>query len=360
MRRIGPDKKIIGLVRMTSFSFLISLTTPSAAQNITAGDLPPAISAAIRKQPQRTLLPINGDERFDIQIVKADEIVFQPGGKITLLNVDGTEKRRSFFRSPERWPYRVIAARKLKFLNPSILSSIKKDQTRIAKAGQTGWPGQDQRPARGEVNRRGNDGAHGGNALEGGNGESFYAMPHIYIVVGEIVSQRGRVNTGELNLQVLFPGYDGGNGGQGGAGGDGGNGAPGKRGASTGDCTDGPGAGGTGGNAGRGGRGGNAGSGESGANITLVATAHAYEVLSFAKYDVRKGEAGSPGAPGSHGKVGKGGPGGRQWFTCGSGPKGADGSLPTPLNNGPGKSAKDGNSGSIKYVILPSINHLFR
>jgi hypothetical protein len=316
-------------------------------QAIPTGTLPPEIANAIKSAPlTQTLIPVSGEERFSQQIIKADEITFSEGARMTLTNLD--------------YPYVVVAAQRMKFSSPQAFSIIQRDPTRLtAGDGSPGAPGVRGADHPGETNRTGNPGYPGG---PGGPGKAGAAkqIPDVYVVVGELLDPRGPIPPGILNLVLLFRGLDGGDGGTGGKGGSGGNAGNGKEGAtSLFDCKEGGGPGGTGGTAGAGGKGGDAGNGGNGADLIFVTTRPGYDVLSFSRINNVGGRAGLPGRPGETGAPGAGGRGAGSNGFCKSTRDGSPGGFPSPIDLGSGNPGADGQKGSVTAVILPSVAPLF-
>ncbi len=338
---------VLPLLRGVAAAVMVLGGQCAIADGIPLGSLPPEIAAAIKAAPfTQTLIPILGEEKFAQQIIKADEISFAEGAKLTFTNLDV--------------PWVVIAARTIKFAKPESYSYIRRDQAvQKAASGSAGGQGPRGADRPGETGRRGNDADAGG---DGGNGTdgATRSLPVIYLVAGKIVDPKGAVPPGLLNLVISARGVDGGDGGRGGSGGAGGTAGNGKEGATSAiDCKEGGGPGGTGGARGRGGKGGAAGRGGNGADMIFVVTKPAYEVLSFTRINNAGGGAGSPGLAGSPGEPGRGGAGGRGNGFCGAKSRGAEGGYQDPSTLGTGRTEQDGDKGAVTAVILPSVDQLF-
>lgn len=335
-----------GIIRIAALLAAAMVVVQAGAQTIPIGNnLPPEIAAAIKSAPlTQSLIPISGTEKFSQQIIKADEISFAEGSRLVLTNLNA--------------PWVVVAARRIKFAKPESYSTLLRDPSiQSAAAGAVGTTGARGADHPGETGRRGNDGYPGGPGGPGGNGQTM-KLPIVYLVVGDIRDPKGSVPPGLLSLVVNLRGVDGGDGGIGGAGGGGGNAGNGKEGAAGPfDCREGGGPGGTGGAAGPGGSGGNAGAGGNGADLVLVVTQKAYDVLSYARINNVGGAAGQPGRAGNPGKPGNGGAGAGSNGFCKATSPGASGGYPPASNSG--APAADGNKGSVTAAILPSVDPLF-
>jgi hypothetical protein len=336
----------MNVLRLMACSALLLPSVAMAQQSIPTGSLPPEIAVAIKAAPlTQTLIPISGEEKFSQQIIKADEISFAAGAKLTLTGLN--------------YPYVVVAAQRIKFANPEIYSIIQRDPQAMAGAGSDGPAGPNGADHPGETNRTGNPGYPGGAGGPALTGQTKQ-LPDVYLVAGEIVDPKGPIPPGVLNLVLLVRGIDGGDGGTGGRGGNGGRAGNGKEGAtSLFDCKEGGGPGGTGGAAGAGGRGGDAGAGANGADLVLVTTKPAYEVLSYSRMNTVGGRAGLPGRGGSPGTPGPGGQGAPANGWCKGTGGGSPGNFPSPPNLGFGNQAADGSKGTVTAVILPSVGPLF-
>jgi hypothetical protein len=318
-----------------------------AQQPIPLGSLPAEIAAAIKTAPlTQSLIPISGDEHFSQQIIKADEISFAEGAKLTLTNPNA--------------PWLVIAAQRMKFAKPESYSIIQRDPSKLqANRGSDGAAGANGADHPGETNRTGNSGYPGAAGGPGQHGATLQ-LPTLYLIVGELLDPKGKVPPGFLSLVAIMRGIDGGDGGTGGRGGNGGRAGNGKEGATHAfDCGEGGGPGGTGGAAGPGGQGGNAGNGGNGGDIVLVTTKPSYDVLSFVRINNVGGRAGTPGRGGDVGTPGPGGKGAGANGWCKATGDGAPGPFPSPFNLGSGLPAVDGQKGNVTAVILPSIGPLF-
>ena len=307
--------------------------------------LPANIIAAISNATStETIYPISGDERFEGQILKADEIVFAPGATLTL------SKR------PIQWV--AVVAKRIKFADPSKRSVIQFEK-RIGSKGSIGNRGINGADNRGETGRTGNPGGHGTTGEDGGSPFTV-VVPKIYLIAGEFLSPDGEPLLGSLKLALKFPGIDGGEGGKGGDGGNGGKAGNGKVGASSAfDCKEGGGHGGDGGNSGSGGRGGNGAKGGNGADLTLVSFKAGIELLSYANIVNTGGYGGRGGEPGRAGNPGRGGSGADQNGWCGPTSDGYDGKRPDPRDGGMGDDGIDGDKGTVTAITVNSLAPIF-
>ncbi|HDR2706070.1 hypothetical protein [Enterobacter mori] len=334
---------------VVSLILMFSLNRVVAQENSTAENLgkaiPPNVLNALKNATDvKKIFPVNPGERFDGQVLKADEIIFAPGATLTLTNTSA--------------PFIVISAKRWKFADAEVTTKIMIAAAQ-ASDGEDGDNGQDGKNGEGEINRRGNDGKPGLPGEPGKNGETS-SQPHIYLVAGELTSPNGEPLPGSLRLAVVASGIDGGNGGTGGKGGNGGRGAPGKKGATSAvDCSSGPGKGGTGGSAGQGGKGGLGGDGANGSDITVVGTRSVNELFSYARIFNDGGFGGRPGRSGLPGKIGLGGiqAGPNGW--CKSGQPGDAGDYPEPLDLGDGEAGKDGTKGDVTLVTVKNLSPVF-
>lgn len=340
-----PLQSLIGISCLGLFT---AFGGPSLAQPaIPTGSLPSEIADAIKNAPlTQTLIPITGDERFNQQIIKANEISFSPGSRLTLTNINA--------------PWIVIAAKTIKFASPTTYSFISRDPTiDSAGRGADGSVGSKGADNPGETGRTGNPGGAGGPGRPGGAG-GVLQLPTIYIVVGSFDDPKGPIPPGVLNLVIFDRGVNGGDGGTGGKGGDGGHAGNGKEGAThLFDCGEGGGPGGTGGTAGPGGRGGDAGPGGNGGNIVFVVTQQAYNDLSFFTINNVGGQSGTPGHGGPVGYPGQGGGGANSNGYCQATHSGPSGAYPSPSNLGDGSTAQDGAKGSVTAAIIPVVPQFF-
>ena len=287
------------------------------------------------------IFPINQNERFDKQILMADEFVFQANASLTFANLN--------------YPYIIMMAKKWKFTDIANTFSIGFDTKLKGTHGRDGVSGRAGALGQGEVQRRGNDGQAGENGQNAENGSPMF-VPNIYIIGEEFICNNVEQDINRLKFVLSFRGVDGGDGGNGGNGGTGGQGADGKEGAtSMFGCNDGAGQGGTGGTGGIGGRGGDAGQGTNGSNIFLIGVGGVPEILSYSKiynYGGRPGRPGRAGRVGNGGRAGNGG-GGRGY--CSPGPRGEYGIYPTPNDYGDGNEAIEGEKGLVYKVVLNQI-----
>lgn len=308
-------------------------------------ELPKEIIDAVRRSPKiKSILPIGSAEKFDQQIIKADEIVFQSGGRIVLTNLD--------------LPWVVIAASRIKFNVPDTYSFIQRDLTVTAPKGSDGANGASKPDRTTETGRTGDPGWNGDAGQAGGVG-GRRALPDIYLITNDFLDTKGPVPPGVLSLALLVPGIEGGPGGAGGAGGNGGRGGPGKEGAmGLLDCREGGGPGGRGGQAGQGGRGGDGGAGGAGGNLVYVSTAAGVEKLSFVRVNNVGGLGGAPGRGGVSGAPGGGGPGAGRNGLCDPTRPGDPGGIPDPASLGSGHWGPDGAKGGVLAVTVPSVDGL--
>ncbi|XUM23110.1 hypothetical protein ACRAVF_06765 [Bradyrhizobium oligotrophicum S58] len=189
-------------LRLMACSALLLPSVALAQQQIPTGSLPPDIAAAIKAAPlTQTLIPISGEEKFAQQIIKADEISFAAGAKLTLTGLN--------------YPYIVVAAQRIKFANPDTYSIIQRDPQAVAAVGSDGPAGPNGADNPGETNRTGNPGYPGGPGGPAVAGQTRQ-LPDVYLVAGELSDPKGPIPAGLLNLVLLFRGIDGGDGGTGG------------------------------------------------------------------------------------------------------------------------------------------------
>lgn len=332
---------------LSSWLALCSAQVPGTGSADNLGKaLPPDVLEAIKKATDvKKIFPVNPNEKFAGQVLRADEIVFAPGATLTLTNLNV--------------PFIVIAAKRWKFADATVTTKIERDPSVRPQPGADGGVGNNGANGQGEVNRRGNDGGAGTVGGLGGDGESK-VMPHIYLVSGDMTTPKGEPLPGFLRLTLLALGIDGGNGGSGGKGGSGGQGARGKEGATSGfDCKEGPGQGGTGGVAGQGGQGGKGGSATDGAEITVVGTKPVTELFSYARIFNDGGYGGRAGRPGAPGQVGRGGSNapGNGW--CKSGQPGDAGGYPEPIDQGSRGPGKDGIKGETTLITVKDLSPIF-
>lgn len=332
----------------TSEIKLIDLTGPRAAAGPSRlpPEIPHEILEAIKKaQKIQTILPISTAEKFSQQVIKADEIVFQSGGRIILTNLD--------------LPWVVIAAQRIKFNFPDTYSFIQRDLGVLAgPSGLGGAAGANRPDTTTETGRTGDPGVAGeqGHLGRGGGRRS---VPDIYIITNDFIDPSGPVPPGILSLALLTPGVDGGQGGDGGNGGNGGRGGPGKEGATTPfDCHEGGGPGGPGGQAGQGGRGGDGGAGSNGGNLIYVSTRAGIDKLSYVRVNNIGGRGGVPGRGGMPGVPGGGGPGAGRNGWCGSTGPGSAGTFPNPASLGSGQPGSDGGKGSVTAIAVASVDDI--
>ena len=308
-----------------------------------ADALPADVLTAVRKAAStKTIYPIAGNETFNGQILKADEIVFDSGATLTLTALDK--------------PWIVLVANRWKFTDPKTVVKIRR-ANRVAASGLDGNAGRDGSDNPGETNRRGNDGGSGTAGETGGRGVT-HQLPKLYLVGGSFTSPTG--DPMPLRMTLEFSGIPGGNGGDGGRGGNGGNAGNGKEGATSAfDCKEGPGPGGNGGAAGPGGAGGPGGRGGNGADITYISLADGIEQLSYARVVNVEGYGGMGGRPGRAGKPGNGGSGASSNGWCGPSGPGYPGDFPSPADLGQGSSGADGKKGTVTAITVNSLSPIF-
>lgn len=301
------------------------------------------LEALKRAEKSTTLFAVNPGDTFGGQILKVDELVFAPAGSLTLTARDV--------------PFIVVAAQTWKFADPDSGSAIQVDRTITATHGGRGSAGAAGANGSGEVGRQGNPGDPGGAGGTGADGETVH-RPHIYLLCGAIQSPDGIPSY--LRLSVVGLGVNGGDGGPGGTGGNGGAGASGKMGATSAfDCKEGAGSGGTGGAAGQGGQGGRGADGGNGADVSVLATADAIELFSYARFIVEGGYGGRPGRSGTPGSVGRGGRGGGTNGWCKPGPTGESGDYPHPVDLGTRGPGNDGERGDIVLVTVKDLKPIY-
>lgn len=337
--------QLISVTLSLLFSFgCVAAQEKSEAENIGKA-IPSNVLDALKKAKEiKKIFPVNSGERFDGQILKADEIIFAPGSTLTITNTNV--------------PFIVISAKRWKFADAAVTSKIMIAPT-SADRGEEGSNGIDGTDGAGEVNRRGNNGSPGLPGKPGGDGGTL-SLPHIYLIAGDITSPNGEPLPGFLRFVIAAAGFDGGDGGAGGNGGNGGKGAQGKKGAtSVVDCSSGAGPGGTGGDAGQGGKGGNGGNGTDGADITIVGTSSVNEIFSYARIFNEGGYGGRPGRSGLPGRVGKGGlqAGSNGW--CKSSLPGDAGNYPEPIDLGDGEPGGNGKKGDVTLITVKDLYPVF-
>jgi hypothetical protein len=121
----GTRLKVVSVVAL---SFLLA-PVATAQQTIPPGNFPPEIAETIKSAPlTRTIIRISETETFNQQIIKADEISFAEGARLTLSNLNVS--------------WLVIVAQRIKFANPGVYSIIQRDPSILAGAkGQNGAGG---------------------------------------------------------------------------------------------------------------------------------------------------------------------------------------------------------------------------
>lgn len=94
----------------------------NSAQPLPEERLPPEILAALERAPITTSIQsVSGILKFDKQILKADQVVFQGNSIIELVG--------------NNYPFRAIVAEKIRFASPSGSAVIRRDQSLNAKNG---------------------------------------------------------------------------------------------------------------------------------------------------------------------------------------------------------------------------------
>lgn len=288
------------------------------------------------------IFPVNNGERFAQQILKADEIIFQPMATLTFTNTDV--------------PFLVAYAKRWKIKDNSFPLVIELDRSVRGFDGADGTKGASGANGVGETDRHGHNGNAGGAGTDGGNGEAK-TNPTVYLIMDELVCINEDQDVNDSKLVLDFDGIAGGDGGDGGEGGNGGNGASGKRGAMGFlECKEGAGRGGNGGSSGSGGAGGNGGNGSNGSDIYIITTESVAEsFVNIAKFDIKGGFGGRGGRAGRAGKPGRAGRGGSSNGLCGRGSDGNDGGYPNPESLADGSDGVDGEKGKVYKVIVNDV-----
>ena len=334
---------------------LLTLTTFVLVQGARAQDperrsidaIPQAVRAAIANAPTTDLYAVAEVSRFPGQVLRVNQLVFQPNSRLVLANTTA--------------PFVVVIAKVIRFAAPGKSAAVSRELNLVGPAGVAGSKGGDGQKGADAPNKEGGRlGGNGGAGGQGGTGGTI-RLPDVYFIAGSIQGETGSTAPDLIKLKFLFPGVEGGDGGKGGDGGNGGAGGSGGRGVDylvT--CAGGPGDGGTGGAGGAGGRGGDGGKGGDGANILLVGTSAQADLLSYSRIDNEPGEPGRFGKPGRAGLRGSGGPRGGRTTYCLGGSPGKDGDLPTPETLGDGDPGKPtGVKGRVGLVALNSLESLF-
>ncbi|MBE5320428.1 hypothetical protein IM793_14780 [Pedobacter sp. MR2016-19] len=286
-----------------------------------------------------SIFPVNIGEIFNGQILKANEIIFQPNATLTFTNINV--------------PFWIIYCDKLKLKDNNFPIRIELDQTIEGRKGKDGIGGINGVNGVGEIDRQGQPGSVGQSGLIGEQGDSLN-NPNLYIITKEMVCIDTQQNIEDSRIVLDFDGISGGDGGNGGSGGNGGNGSNGKEGAdSLFDCKEGAGNGGGGANSGQGGKGGQGGNGSNGSSIYFISVDTYTEVLvNTTKFYIRGGNGGIGGNGGKAGKPGYGGRGGGKNGWCGRGVDADDGNYPEPRTLGNGLDGQDGEKGQVFKVIV--------
>ena len=288
------------------------------------------------------VFPVNNGERFSKQVLKADEIIFQPNATLTFTNGD--------------FPFLIIYCTRWKIKDNRFPIVIELDRTIRNSDGISGAKGIEGANGIGEIDRIGQNGSQGGTGTNGTDGGTRN-NPTIYLIFKELKCIDNEQNIEDSKFVLDFDGINGGNGGDGGEGGNGGNGSNGKQGAMGWlECKEGPGRGGHGGDSGIGGKGGNGGVGGNASNINIISNEIDAEVfVNITKFDLRGGFGGRAGRGGRSGKVGRAGRGGPSNGTCGRGSDGNYGNDANPENLGDGLDGADGQKGRVFKIEVKNL-----
>lgn len=251
------------------------------------------------------LVPVTTSVAQTQQILKSDELVFQPGSEL-VLNYEGKSdiiivvKRLKLARNPSLPPQYTIRR-----AAPAVPDPPAKPSKTANGSSPTGY-----------VNgKHGLPGGHGSTGTAGSVGRTRSIPSRLIIVVGSVEVQSG--DDAPVKLQLVLPGANGGRGGDGGDGGNGGNGYSGLGGDnSRWRCRRQPGNGGAGGRGGTGGRGGAGGPAGPGMEVWIVGPKQALDALSFATFDLAPGQPGKGGGGGAGGGGGEGGRAGHRRGWC--------------------------------------------
>ena len=292
--------------------------------------------------------PISGKHIFSERILRAHEVVFQPGSNLVFDNLDRVDG-----------DYLAIVAKRLKFAEP------REGHYTISRGDLVLPRGNDGDRGTNGANRRhadkGHDGAKGGSGGAGGDGHGGNSMdlPDLYIFADEIVLEGGG-SVGSLNMSFIFDGIDGSGGGNGGPGGNGGRGGDGGEASIRWlSCKHEPRDGGPGGDAGIGGGPGNGGKGGDASDIIIVGPQPVVDSLSYSRFEIEPGRPGSGGARGPQGNPGSGGVHGHREFVCqrnsDDGPPGSVPNNPYPPRGGLGP---DGTRGRVYMVTVLEVSPL--
>jgi hypothetical protein len=295
----------------------------------------------IHRSKEYEVYPVVDRQVFSERVLKANEIVFQPGGNLIFSNIDGD--------------HLAIIANKIKFSG-----TADSDVYMISRMESSLEDGKD-----GNRGRNGDspccNGVHGGDGKEGASGEDgkHPYLPDLYVFANEIVWEAENT-VGKIRTTFVFPGLNGSNGGHGGRGGNGGNGGAGRGGDSSWrKCNRQPGPGGNGGNAGIGGGPGNGGDAGNGSNIYFIGPRDVLDVFSFSTFQIDAGLPGKGGMRGQSGDPGGGGRAGhRTGFCTSKKPRGRTGSTPPNSHPGIGVVGDSGHRGQVYMIEVKGISEL--
>jgi len=279
---------------------------------VTASEIPQEIIAALASSPRiSTVYSVSGHIRFDGQVLKVDELVFQPNSTLEFIGAD--------------FPFRAIVARRIRFADPQAPAAIVRDRTLKAPTGENQ--------------------SNGINGEEGGSLD----LPPMYIYAERIEAVGVNGPLGRAQLTIDFRGVPGG---QGGRGEDGSTGTRGQNGrqSSSGplSCNRGAGDGGAGGPGSAGGDGGRGGDGGDGSDIYLISNAAGVDMLSASILRTNGGTGGAGGPAGRGGSGGPGGRGGNGSRHCGGGDIGPTG--PAGPNGNAGARGEVGRAGDVRAI----------
>jgi hypothetical protein len=333
-----------GAAAQTPTSPAMPHSLPMTVRYEPLGELPTDVRDAIRaSRTTSEILQISGIERLSGQILRVDELVFQPNSVLELQSLDK--------------PWVAIVVRRLKFADPTAPSAIRRRPDIVAPTGAAGARGSNGRDAKGRQGANGRNGQAGQRAAPGGDGGTA-ALPTVYLIAESVEAGRGTFASGVFAFSIEMPGIEGGAGGQGGSGGRGGRGSNGRDGNSDAvSCRRSAGDGGDGGASGASGPGGNGGRGGDGAPIVLVSSAAGLDVLSYARLVTDGAPGGKGGLGGSATKGGEAGSRGGGRGLCSSGSPGAAGAKGAVGR--PGEDGAAGSRGRVFTFALSTRNELF-
>lgn len=265
--------------------------------------------SVIRNQPKHGVYPVSG-MTYAPAILRADEVVFQPGGQLIF---NGGWR-------PYDWHggFCILAAKKLLFKSIDGRNKIAWQPPRPLPAADPGRPGRHgAQPPKSTTG----DGERGGDGEEGGRGGGcvYWLQPNFIIIAGEINTPRE--NPPYIDLEIDFHAYPMAKAGDGGRGGNGGNGGTGRDGEMSSNplrCANAAGAGGSPGAGGRGGDGNNGYQGRNGGQVALCGGDRAHTVLPYCQFTLQGSLPGAPGQGGQPGVRGELGVRGETPGVCGS------------------------------------------